>query len=151
MKALRTLGRKEEARKVSLHCLTKLNADYGSSFHKVWLMFDQAMDQESVPVQRYLEQADLGGFDGYHQMIAAMVRGLAAMMTDKQNGFARARQFLADAANYAPPTVTDPALKNAYQECVTLLAEMRGTFWAKVWRWWRWILPKMPQAPKPAG
>jgi hypothetical protein len=31
------------------------------------------------------------------------------------------------------------------------MAEMRGTFWAKVWRWFRWLFPKMPPAPKPPG
>lgn len=150
-KALRILGRVEEARKVSLHCLTKLNGDYASSFHKVWLMYDQAMDGELLPVQRYLEQADLGGFDGYHQMIAAMVRGLSYMMSDKENGFARAREVLARTAKYAPPTVHDPALTQAYQKCVSQMAAQRGTFAAKLWRWWRWLMPALPQVPKAPG
>ena len=148
IKAQRSLGRTDEARKVSLHSLTKLNPDYANSFHKVWLMFDQALNGEILPVQRYLEQSDMGGFDGYHQMIAAMVRAIWLTMTDKEAGFARARQILTDAAKAAPPTIHDPALKKAYQQCVSLLAQTRGTIGAKLWRMWRWFVPTLPQVPK---
>lgn len=151
VKAYRSVGRLESARKVGLHCLTKLNPDYASSFHKVWLMYDQALDGDILPVQRYLEQADLGGFDGYHQMIAAEVRALWLMLTDKEHGFTRGRQVLADTARYAPPTLHDPALAMAYQQCVSKMAEQQGTFGARLWRWWRWLLPKLPQAPQPQG
>jgi tetratricopeptide (TPR) repeat protein len=151
VKALRAVDRLETARKVSGHALTKLNPDFASSFHKVWLMYDSAMNDEVLPVQRYLETSDLGGFDGYHQMIAAMVRALWLTHTDKETGFARARRLLADAAKYAPPTMHDPALSRAYQACVSELAALRGTFGAKLWRMWRWLFPKLPQVPKPQG
>jgi hypothetical protein len=148
IKAQRSLGQVEEARKVGLHALTKLNPDYASSFHKVWLMFDQALAGDVLPVQRYLEQADLGGFDGYHQMIAAMVRALWLTTTDKKAGLASARAALANAARSAPPTVHDPALSKSYQQCVAEMARLRGTFGAKLWRWWRWLAPTLPPAPK---
>ncbi len=151
VKAYRSLNRVESARKVGLHCLTKLNPDYASSFQKVWLMYDQALEGDMIPVQRYLDQADLGGFDGYHQMIAAEVRALWLMSTDKAGGFSLARRVLADAATYAPPTLHDPALTIAYQQCVSKLAAERGTFGAKLWRWWRWLMPKLPQKPQPPG
>jgi tetratricopeptide (TPR) repeat protein len=148
IKAQRTLGQVEEARKVGLHALTKLNPDYASSFHKVWLMFDQALAGDVLPVQCYLEQSDLGGFDGCHQMIAAMVRALWLTTTDKKTGFANARAVLASAARSAPPTVHDPALSKSYQQCVAEMARLRGTFGAKLWRWWRWLAPTLPPVPK---
>src|SRR5438445_8469262 len=110
-----------------------------------WLMNDQSMQGDVLPVQRYLETSDLGGFDGYHQMIAAMVRALSLTTTDKENGFAQGRRILADAARYAPPTVRDPALTRAYQRCVAEMARLRGTFGARLWRWWRWLVPTLPQ------
>jgi tetratricopeptide (TPR) repeat protein len=148
VKALRSVDRGDEARKVSLHALTKLNADYASSFHKVWLMFDQALEGDILPVQRYLETSDLGGFDGYHQMIAAMVRALWLSSSDKQNGFNSARRVLGDAAKFAPPTVHDPALTKSYQCCIGELAKRRSTFGAKLWRIWRWLVPTLPKPPK---
>ncbi|MBI1831544.1 MAG: tetratricopeptide repeat protein, partial [Planctomycetes bacterium] len=149
VRAHRALGETEEARRVGGHALTKLTPDYAASFHKVWLMFDQALEGDSLTVQRYLETADLGGFDGYHQMISSMVRSLWMTQTDKENGFAHARQLLADTAQYALPPILDPALTQAYQLCVAELARLRGTFWAKLWRWWRWLFPTMPQPPQP--
>lgn len=148
IKALRSLHRIDEARKVSLHALTRLNPDYGNSFHKVWLMLDQALDGDVLPVQRYLETSDLGGFDGYHQMIAAMVRAIWLTTTDQETGFTRARRILADAAQFAPPTIHDPALSKSYQACVGHLARMRGTFGAKLWRIWRWLAPTLPSVQK---
>jgi hypothetical protein len=65
--------------------------------------------------------------------------------TDKENGFTRARQVLADAGKWAPPTVHDPALTAAYQQSVSYMAEKRGTFGAKLWRWWRWLVPTLPK------
>jgi tetratricopeptide (TPR) repeat protein len=148
IKAHRSLGEVEEARKVSLYALTKLNPDYANSFHKVWLMYDSAIAGEVLPVQRYLESSDLGGFDGYHQMISALVRAISMTTTDKENGFGRARRLLADAAQFAPPTVADPALRSAYQEGVAELARLQGSFGAKLWRWWRWLFPRLPAPPK---
>ncbi|MBI3822756.1 MAG: tetratricopeptide repeat protein, partial [Planctomycetes bacterium] len=148
IRAHRSLREVDDARKVSLHALTKLNPDFAASFHKVWLMFDSAMKGETLPVQRYLDGSDLGGFDGYHQMIAAMVRAWWLTATDKQTGFARARKVLADAATFAPPIIPDPALTKAYQQCVAELADLRGTFGAKLWRWWRWLMPKLPAVQK---
>jgi hypothetical protein len=148
IKSHRALGDVDEARKVSLHALTKLSPDYANSFHKAWLMYDQALEGDTLQVQRYLDSADLGGFDGYHQMINAMVRALYMTMTDKEMGFAHGRRVLADAAQFAPPTVHDAALTTAYQRCVSEMASLRGTFWAKVWRWWRWLVPALPQTPK---
>jgi tetratricopeptide (TPR) repeat protein len=151
VKAYRSVGRLESARKVGLHCLTKLNPDYATSFHNIWLMYDQAIDGDVLPVQRYLEQADLGGFDGYHQMIAAEVRALWLTQTDPETGFTHARAVLADTAKYAPPTLHDPALLLAYQQCISKMAERSGTFSAKLWHWWRWLFPKLPPTPKPPG
>lgn len=149
VRAHRVLGNVEKARRVSGHALTKLPPDFAVSFHKVWLMFDQALEGESDAIQRYLETADLGGFDGYHQMVSAMVRSLWIMQTDKETGFARARQLLYDTAAYALPTVSDPALSGAYQLCVAEVARLEGTIWAKLWRWWRWLVPTLPQPPQP--
>jgi cellulose synthase operon protein C len=148
IKAQRSVGEIDDARKVSLYALTKLNPDYGNTFHKVWLMLDQALAGDILPVQRYLETSDLGGFDGYHQMIAAMVRALWLTSTDNERGFTTARQVLADAAKYAPPTIHDPALGKAYQQCVAAMAKMRGSFGAKLWRWWRWLRPTLPTVQK---
>lgn len=148
VKALRSIGEKDEARKVGLFALTKLNPDYANSFHKVWLMLDQALEGDVIPVQRYLESADLGGFDGYHQMVAAMVRAIWLTTTDKEAGFSKARRVLADAAQFALPTIHDPALTKSYQRTVAAMAEIRGTFWAKLWRIWRWLSPKLPPAQK---
>jgi cellulose synthase operon protein C len=148
IKAQRSVGQIDDARKVSLYALTKLNPDYASTFHKVWLMLDQALEGDILPVQRYLESSDLGGFDGYHQMIAAMVRALWLTSTDKERGFATARQVLADTAKFAPPAVHDPALGKAYQKCVTAMARQRGTVGAKLWRWWRWLRPTLPAVQK---
>ncbi len=148
IKALRSLGRIDEARKVGLFALTKLSADYANSYHKVWLMLDQALDRDVLPVQRYLETSDLGGLDGYHQMIAAMVRALWLTTTDKAAGFARARQLLVDAAKLAPPTIHDPALSKSYQNCIGVLATIHGTVWAKIWRVWRWFSPLLPPVQK---
>lgn len=148
VRAHRALGEIDDARKVSLHSLTKLNPDYAASFHKVWLMFDAALKGDNLQVQRYLDSADMGGFDGYHQMIGAMVRALWLTATDPQTGFAQARQLLADTAKYAPATVHDPALTKAYQQCVAEMASLRGTFGAKLWRWWRWFVPTLPVVQK---
>jgi hypothetical protein len=148
VKAHRSLGQAEEAQEVSEYALAKLNPDYANAFHKVWLMLDSALAGDIVTVQRYLETSDLGGFDGYHQMISAMVRALAITTTDRDNGFSRARRLLADAARFAPPTVADPALRNAYQSSIAELARLRGTFGATLWRWWRWLMPKLPAPPK---
>jgi hypothetical protein len=111
-------------------------------------MYDQALEGDVTAVQRYLDTSDLGGFDGYHQMIAAMVRAIWQTTTDKQNGFARARQTLADAAKWAPPTIHDPALKKSYQQCIAYLAQQEGTLTAKLWRIWRWLSPLLPQTQK---
>ena len=119
VKSHRALRDVEDARKVSLHALTKLSPDYANSFHKAWLMYDKALEGDTLQVQRYLDTADLGGFDGYHQMINAMVRALWLTMTNKETGFAEARRILADAARFAPPTVHDAALTGAYQGCVS--------------------------------
>ncbi len=151
VKALRAIDRIESARKVSGYALTKLNPDFANAYHKVWLIYDQAMNGEVLPVQRYLETSDLGGFDGYHQMIAAMVRALWLAHTDKDNGFALARQVLVDAATWAQPTVHDPALAKSYHACVAEVAALCGTLSAKLWRMWRWLFPKLPQMPKPTG
>ena len=150
VKALRSVGDVDEARRVGLHAMTKLNPDYANSFHKVWLMLDQALEGDVMPVQRYLETSDMGGFDGYHHMIAAMVRAIWLTTTNKENGFAQARQMLFDAAKFAQPTIHDPALSKSYQQCVSYLAQVRGTFWAKVWRAWRWLVPKLPPVQKNA-
>jgi tetratricopeptide (TPR) repeat protein len=149
IKAMRSLGQVDEARRVGLHALTKLNPDYANSFHKVWLMFDQALEGDVMPVQKYLDTSDLGGFDGYHQLIAGMVRALWLTTTNKESGFEQARPILADAATYAQPTVHDPALKNSYQLCVSQMAALRGTFGAKLWRMWRWLFPILPPVPQP--
>jgi hypothetical protein len=148
VKAMRSLGYVDDARKVSQHAIVKLNPDYANAFHKVWLMYDQALEGDVTAVQRYLETSDLGGFDGYHQMIAAMVRAIWMTTTDKQNGFSRARQTLADAATWAQPTVHDPALTKTYQQCIAHLAQMQGSFTAKVWRMWRWLSPLLPRVQK---
>jgi tetratricopeptide (TPR) repeat protein len=148
IKAQRALGQIEDARQVGLHALTKLNPDYASSFHKVWLMFDEAMTGDMEAVQHYLEQSDLGGFDGYHQLIAALVRALWLTTCDQEAGFARGREYLAAAARNAPPTTHDPALSKSYQQCIGKMARRRGTLGAKVWRWWRWLVPILPAVQK---
>ena len=55
VKALRSLDRVDEARQVGLFALTKLQADYATSYHKLWLMLDQALTADVVPASRYLK------------------------------------------------------------------------------------------------
>jgi tetratricopeptide (TPR) repeat protein len=151
VKALRTLNQIDEARAVGLHALTKLNPDYANSFHKVWLMFDQALDGDIVPVQKYLDTSDLGGFDGYHHLIASLVRAIWLTTTNKETGFAQGREILANSAKYAQPTIHDPALKTAYQKGIAEMARLQGTLMAKLWRIWRWLRPMLPPVPKPTA
>lgn len=148
VRAHRSFGEFEEARRVSEHAMTKLNTDYATSFHQVWLTFDQALNGEIVPVQRYLETYDMGGFDAYHQFVASMVLALSLTMTDKVNGFEQARQVLFDAAKWGQPTAADPALRRAYRACIAEMARLHGTLGAMLWRWWRWLMPKLPAKPK---
>ncbi len=149
VKALRSLGRTGEANEVSEYALAKLNPDYASSFHKIWLMFDQALAGDVIQVQRYFENADLGGFDPYHNMISAMVRALLWTTTDRQVGFSQARAMLYRVAKFGQPIVHDPAIAKSYQMCVSRMAELEGTFGAKLWRAWRWLFPKLPPPPPP--
>lgn len=149
VKALRSLGRRNEAKDVSAYALDKLNPDGASSCHNLWLMYDQALEGDILEVQRYFANADLGGFDPYHQMISFLVQALLWTTTNKQTGFAQAKKLIYDAAKFSQPVVHDPALAHSYQACVARMAEIQGTFGAKLWRAWRWLFPKLPPPPKP--
>ena len=147
VKAMRSLDQREEANEVSDYALTKLNPDHAASSHKLWLMFDQALTGDVLHVQRYFENADLGGFDPYHHMISYMAQALLWTTNNTQTGFSQARQLLYDAARHSQPMLHDPALALSYQACVSRMAELHGTFGAKLWRVWRWLFPKLPPPP----
>jgi tetratricopeptide (TPR) repeat protein len=150
VRACRSLGRVEAARKVSLHALTKLTPDFANAFHKVWLVFDQALAGDLQAIQKYLDQEYLAGLDGYHRMIAYMIRALAMTLSNPSEGFAPARRFLAEAASGCEPIQHDPALEQAYQQSLGLMAQTNGTLAARLWRWWRWMQPILPPVQKQA-
>ncbi len=73
--------------------MTKLSPDFASAYHKVWLVFDQALAGERGPIQTYLEREDQGGFDGYHRMLALMIRAIWLTLSDPDKGFSAVDVF----------------------------------------------------------
>ena len=52
-----------DARKVSLYALTKLNPDFGNTFHKVWLTLDQALEGRDLHLDVVDRPRCVGGLD----------------------------------------------------------------------------------------
>lgn len=146
--SLRGLNRLDEAWQVHQHALEHAEPDYTRAYHELWLALDDALAGDLEAVQDFFASADLGGLDPYHRSIATYGQALLGTLTasDKARALDDARHQLAESARTSEPLDHDSALRATYRRVVAQIAANCGGLKARLWAWWRGMLPVLPAA-----
>jgi tetratricopeptide (TPR) repeat protein len=146
--SLRYRGRRIEANAVSRHTVT-LGRDHCTTFHLVWLAFDEALAGRAVEGLGCLDGIEADGLDPTHRYVRALVAALAdvqgAAPWDRRAAFAAARRRLVEAAKACSPLPEDgPVVWVAYRAAVRRLGRDAGGLTGRLWALGRRLRPVLP-------
>jgi tetratricopeptide (TPR) repeat protein len=146
---LRVLGQVAEAFRVNKYALTIAEKDYTSTFHALWMAFDDAVAGKTKSAENRLEQIDVDTLDTYHEFVYRMVEAMLALQQadhrERKRVFREVRSRIEEWVKEHPESDQGDGMVESYRRFVRRLAKDAGTLGAKVWAWQRTIKPRIPK------
>jgi cellulose synthase operon protein C len=147
--SLRAMGRDAEANRASRRAL-ELPADGTTTYHAVWLAFDEAVGGNAAEAAKRLAEVDASRLDATHRYLHGLVEAVLLVQqappAERRGAFTQTRQKLRGLAQSgALPAEDRPALRHAYRLCVRRLVHDRGGWVGELWSMWRALVSVMVQ------